>query len=192
MPRHKHGGGRLYDDAEVSRAAYLDRGSQARDTAAVSSGFVFNSIIAGSSIIAGNPDITDSFIDCHSVTGEAVILRSQLGHGVQVWDDARLTDVVLVGDIKIHGTAELVGAWSLSTGYGARIDRGVWRRPPRITKSGRFSITESVGGVIIGCRFKSYAEWSARGAEIGRRMNWTITEIKETLSTFDEWQCTSS
>ncbi|HEX8097299.1 MAG TPA: hypothetical protein VF507_04660 [Pyrinomonadaceae bacterium] len=188
MPRHPNGQGRIYDDAEVDRAAYLDRQSVARHKARVRSGHIFGSTVEGSTFISDYPDITDSTLDCHSVSGRAVLLRCGLGSGVEVWGDARLTDVIITGPVLIYGDAELVGPWELSTGFGARIPTGVWTRPPRTLKMLRFSVTEGVGGAWIGCRRKPYSEWFARGPAIGRRMGFSDEEVKELGTAFEEWQ----
>ena len=188
MSRHTNGGGRIYDDAEISTLAYFDRASVARAHTKIRSGHFFNSAILGSTLCAGDVDITDSTLDCHSVAGQAVVLRCQLGRGVEVYDRAKLSDVTLVGDVKVYGDAQLIGQWSLSTGYGARVHAGVWERPPRVHKFLRFPVNECAPGrVHVGCRCRTIEEWLEHYPEVARRMKWSPEEVKELISVLEAW-----
>ncbi len=115
---------------------------------------------------------------------------------VEVSDRAALKNVVLANEVRIYGTATLIGEgerWTLAG--GARVERGVWTRPPRCVDLGVEWMTESRCGALIGCQFRTYTEWLKRAARIKKSIakrartfdGWTLGQIEEAVRILKEW-----
>lgn len=194
--RHPNGRGKLFDDAEANRGTYIDRTSSASGSAKlrdcilvdysvaegecqIYGGKLDNSLVRGSTIIAGHPLIRDCIVDCNEVSGSPVITLSDLTGHTEVCDSpiirgSGLHDAIVYGSPRIDGARFVTG----------RIHEGHWTRAPKHIKLPWCELTECIDGkLLLDCRCRPVAYWLRHGAKLARRWEWGEDMITVTLET---------
>jgi hypothetical protein len=205
--RHKKGGGRVYDEAEVSADSFLSRHSEARGISDIQSSVINDSVITDSfvhqgkitnssvtgAIVAGRVHIENSIVVCDKVAGNARIENSEIYGESRILQNARIENCA-IRNLTVSGGAHLKN-WSLATShvfdclYG-RIMAGVWERPPRIVRFDDLgtTVTEGVGDfAYVGCIGKPVTRWLKIGDKYGSAMGWTPEQVKSLRSLFERW-----
>lgn len=202
--RHKSGGGRVYDEAEVSADSYFSRGSEARgladiqnariENSSVTDSFVYGGKIVASTvfgaIVTGNVRIENSTIACDKVAGDVRIINSKILDESRILNKARIENCSF-RNLTVGGAAILKN-WSneLFDGCHGRIFSGVWERPPRIVRFDDLetTITEADGGkAFVGCISKPITRWLKIGDRYGAAMGWNPQQVKALRNLFESW-----
>ncbi len=201
--RHARGRGFVLDNGDVSRAAFISRDSVVTDRALVRDAKLLNQscaaedcrilggtldrgYVGGRTVVAGDAFIGEqSIIRCKTVCGRARVTRSRLEGIVEVYDGAEVDQVYLHEGVLVYGNARLWGPFIV--GGFARIDRGTWMRAPRVIDLEHAYITESIGGVLVECRYHTFDWWLRFGKKLGRKAGWTEAQIEETYAAIAEW-----
>jgi hypothetical protein len=141
--------------------------------------------------IAGRPNVTGSVLACKRISGEPVIDNCRLLGQAEVFDSPTLEGVELNGSAWVYGSAVLKGPLTLDK--MARVERGYWDRAPKSSDFGYVSMTESKGGCLIDCRYRSFSDWLKNAARIARRRAFVVGSlndelIADVLAVVAEWQ----
>jgi hypothetical protein len=200
--RHTRGRGKILDDAEVHRSAFLGSGSvaaqsaQLRDCSVTGKSYVVenarvfggrftNSYIGGDVVVAGDPTVVESTIRGESITGSPYLTNCLMLENAEVCDDAHVIGdskdekIVITDSALVYGTALLVGRFEVNGRM--RINSGVWRRAPRHIDLGFVSITESKTGAMVDCRDRTLAYWVKFGPKLGERWGWSQSQVAVAL-----------
>jgi NDP-sugar pyrophosphorylase family protein len=201
--RSTRGRGKIFDDAEVHRSAYLGRDaiaaqqaklrdcsvggkSYVAENARVFGGQITDSYIGGDVVIAGSPVIVASVIRGESVTGKPNLTHCTTFDNAEVCDDVHIIGesidktIVISDSALVYGTTMLVGHFEVKG--RTRINSGVWKRPPRHIDLGFVAITESKTGAMVDCRDRSLQYWEQHGAKLGERWGWDQKQIAAALT----------
>lgn len=134
-------------------------------------------LIMGGVRIGGRPNATGSVLACKRISGEPVIDRCRLLAAAEIFDSPVLEGVTLDGSAWVYGSATLKGAFTV--GGMSRVERGYWERAPDVADFGFVSMTESVGGCLIDCRFRAFDDWLRNAKRIARRRAFVVGEVPD-------------
>lgn len=173
------------------RDTYIGQGPGGGASPIVMGGNYEDCVITGGVQIGGSPDATHSVIACRRVSGRPVIDHCHLLEGAEVFDSPTLERVTLKGAAWVYGTATLRG--NLLIRGMSRIERGYWERAPRTADFGAVNMTESVGGCLIDCRYRSFSDWLKNARRIAKRRAFVVGNLSDefldrVLAVVSEWQ----
>jgi hypothetical protein len=131
--------------------------------------------------IAGKPDALNSVLACKRISGIPTFDGCTLLGKSEVFDSPALVGVTLKDCAWIYGDCVLFG--NFTVGGLSRIERGYWSRAPRSIDFGYLSMTESVRGCLLDCRFGSFDYWLRHGESLARRRVAVLGELPDELIT---------
>jgi hypothetical protein len=141
--------------------------------------------------IAGKPDALNSVLACKRISGTPTFDGCTLLGKSEVFDSPALVGVTLKDCAWIYGDCVLFG--NFTVGGLSRIERGYWSCAPRSMDFQNFSVTESKGGVMVDCRYRTFEDWKANGRRFAKRREFIVGElsdelIENVLALFSEWE----
>ena len=161
---------------------------------------IFNSatLLAGTQIYGStkvaHATVCHSPLNCDLIATTGTISNCVLLPGVQVADAASLEYVTALGDVKIYGTARIIGTPETQITLSGRMDiqHGVWHRAPQtclLEDDGvSVSLTECAARrVHLGCLCRPIAYWRraiAKGSH-ARAYGWKpelVTQFSDFLT----------
>jgi carbonic anhydrase/acetyltransferase-like protein (isoleucine patch superfamily) len=150
----------VYGDAQVYGNAWVSGKARVYGNAWVSG----NALVYGNARVYGNA----------WVSGNALVSENALVYGdAQVFGYAQVSGKALVyGDAQVYGDARVYG--------NARVSGDEWNISPLYIQGTRHSITTcSHNEIAIGCEIHTVKEWLKNYKTIGKKNNYSSTEILE-------------